>query len=428
MSKKEKNIEQLFQNRLSDYSQAPPPEIWVNIQSRMTAPNFIKKILTRFNVLIVISVALLISIFYVFNSNETKLAGLKTTKIPQNQMQAINSIDNKIAAPQQENTVKELRPTDLYQSIRPSFQSQHMQTSNTVVESVVSNLDGSKMWGNIPEILTKNEKSEKVKADFDVDAERGCVPLKVNLQNNSQNLDSCSWNIGDSVVLFENNPSYTFNNPGKYSVKIVGKNHGETYTYVKIIEVLPSPEVDFTVENSENLSVNESIQFSNLSSKNEKTEWDFGDGQSSTHNSPQHRYTKKGIYDVALKTTNVYGCFNTKKMYDVIVKDSKYLIKAPTAFSPNLNGENDGRYSENDKTNDVFHLFINRELRNYKLRIYSKSGILLFESQDKNIGWNGYYQHKPASFGVYVWECVGTYEDGQEFYDYGNITLINTDN
>jgi hypothetical protein len=52
----------------------------------------------------------------------------------------------------------------------------------------------------------------------------------------------------------------------------------------------------------------------------------------------------------------------------------------------------------------------------------------LFESTDINIGWNGYFKHKLAPFGVYVWECAGKYTDGREFYDYGNITLISQDN
>ncbi|MEL6845560.1 MAG: PKD domain-containing protein, partial [Bacteroidota bacterium] len=40
-------------------------------------------------------------------------------------------------------------------------------------------------------------------------------------------------------------------------------------------------------------------------------DWDFGDGNSSTLQNPQHTYAQPGVYDVGLITLNASGCPDT---------------------------------------------------------------------------------------------------------------------
>jgi hypothetical protein len=49
-----------------------------------------------------------------------------------------------------------------------------------------------------------------------------------------------------------------------------------------------------------------SVQFNNVSSNSALFEWDFGDGQSSNANSPQHTYAQAGLYPISLVVSN--GC------------------------------------------------------------------------------------------------------------------------
>lgn len=67
----------------------------------------------------------------------------------------------------------------------------------------------------------------------------------------------------------------------------------------------PNPDVDFTysVEGDQykyDFYVVSTIQFTNTSSASGNFTWDFGDGQTSTEVSPNHKYEKAGVYTVRL--------------------------------------------------------------------------------------------------------------------------------
>lgn len=59
------------------------------------------------------------------------------------------------------------------------------------------------------------------------------------------------------------------------------------------------PSVSFSASNKEPL-IDEEITFTNSTSNGESYVWDFGDGTSSTEQSPKHAYDKEGSYDVTL--------------------------------------------------------------------------------------------------------------------------------
>jgi len=60
----------------------------------------------------------------------------------------------------------------------------------------------------------------------------------------------------------------------------------------------------------------------------------------------------------------------------------------------------------------------------YVLRIFNRWGELVFESEDVDVGWNGYIKDKIASQGVYVWMAEGTFKNGKRFIKSGDVTLI----
>ena len=69
----------------------------------------------------------------------------------------------------------------------------------------------------------------------------------------------------------------------------------------------------------------------------------------------------------------------------------------PNAFTPN-----------NDGNNDVFEVYSSCFLENYNLKIFDRWGGILFETTDRNEGWNGITQGQELKNGVYVW--VLTYD------------------
>lgn len=58
---------------------------------------------------------------------------------------------------------------------------------------------------------------------------------------------------------------------------------------------------------SENSNGN-AVQFTNLSSGNTSSLWDFGDGTNDLTNSPQHTYTSNGTYEIQLTVFDANGC------------------------------------------------------------------------------------------------------------------------
>jgi len=58
------------------------------------------------------------------------------------------------------------------------------------------------------------------------------------------------------------------------------------------------------------------------------------------------------------------------------------------------------------------------------LRIYDRWGELVFESNSKNVGWNGTYKNNPVDPGVFVYYLDVICYDNQEFFKKGNITVI----
>jgi PKD repeat protein len=66
----------------------------------------------------------------------------------------------------------------------------------------------------------------------------------------------------------------------------------------------------------------------NFTNKSEGTafKWDFGDGSTSTDNSPSHTYSQSGEFDVTLIAFNANGCSDTLKKVKYI-KIKKPVIK-----------------------------------------------------------------------------------------------------
>ena len=69
-----------------------------------------------------------------------------------------------------------------------------------------------------------------------------------------------------------------------------------------------------------------------------------------------------------------------------------------------------------------------KELLEFEMLIYNRSGVLVFKTTDVAIGWDGYYKHKLLPQDVYVFIVRGRYNSGQPFQETGNVLLIIKDN
>ena len=170
-------------------------------------------------------------------------------------------------------------------------------------------------------------------AGFTANATNGCAPFVVEFTSQaSANTTGWEWSFpgGTPSSSTDENPTVTYNTAGVYNVTLTvsnsaGENELEEMDYI-VVGGLPT--VSF------NISVNGfMVDFNNNSTTPPNSggltySWDFGDGNSSTEENPQHTYMADGTYDVALTATNDCG--------SKTINGQVTVVSAPTAgFSAN---------------------------------------------------------------------------------------------
>ena len=100
-------------------------------------------------------------------------------------------------------------------------------------------------------------------------------------------------------------------------------------------------------------------------------------------------------------------------------------LRFATAFKPSQDGPTGGHIPDDlSLINTVFYPPIQQQIDGYHLRIFNRWGELMFESDDIDIGWDGYYREKLCQQDVYVWQVTGKYSNGKPYRQAGDITLL----
>ncbi len=270
----------------------------------------------------------------------------------------------------------------------------------------------------------KLRNSTKIPDIISASVTQGCCPLKVVFQAGDESIDNCRWSFGDGGYSDEKNPEWIFDVEGEYKVTLRKFNsNGSESVASCIITVNPKPVARFEIVDSNASAEDNRISFINYSTSGVKFRWDFGDGNYSSLFEPVHIYSQAGNYEVSLIVTSEEGCSDTLTVSNAFTGQGNF-IDFPNAFLPNLNGPIGGHYSSSvDDAASVFHP-VTSGVSEYQLRIFSKSGMLIFESNDISIGWDGYYKGQLCQSGVYIWKVRGNYINGEQFTKMGDLTLL----
>ena len=182
----------------------------------------------------------------------------------------------------------------------------------------IAKLYASNVCNDTFSTLPINVQRGTVLSSFSASRTSGCAPLTVDFFNLSFNYNSYAWcfdydtisNSCDTTTTVLVNPSWTFEEPGFYTVALfVNANCGRDTSYMNI-DVFPSPEVSFVAPPT--YCGNDTMAFINNS--NFPTGnilgylWTFGDGDSSLINNPTHEYDSSGSYQVILTAFGDNGC------------------------------------------------------------------------------------------------------------------------
>lgn len=225
---------------------------------------------------------------------------------------------------------------------------------------------------------------------------KGCVPFVFTPNNQSQQALTYTWNFGDGSPLVSGvNPTHTYTQIGVFVVKLIAQNGSCTDTLTDTVRVYQIPTVDFSA-NPTYIDISAggtaSVDFTNLSTPQVRTLWNFGDGNTSTAVNPTHIYTTGGRFTVSLTitdTTSACVVQTVKKEY--LFVDMRENIFVPTAFTPN-----------NDGVNDVFEVKASG-VEEITVQVYNRWGELVFE----NIGNIKFWEANNAPQGVYGYVVRG---------------------
>ena len=147
-------------------------------------------------------------------------------------------------------------------------------------------------------------------ADFTASPTSGNAPLLVRFTDTSDgNPDFWIWRFGDGTISNTKNPFHLYTAPGVYSVSLTVKNAAgsDTMTKTDYITVRALPVADFTA-NLTSGAAPLTVQFTDQSTGVPSSwAWVFGDGSTSTLQSPNHTYTTPGTYNVRLTVSNSAG-------------------------------------------------------------------------------------------------------------------------
>lgn len=144
-------------------------------------------------------------------------------------------------------------------------------------------------------------------ANIDVSTTNGCEPLEVIFDAAAtMNADSIYWEFdgGDPLSSNEDTATVLYHEAGSFDLLFIAMNENgsDTIFLENHISVDPQPHAEFST-NIDDLTV----VFFNLSEHYDDVYWDFGDGETSSSNSPEHSYDEIGVYDVELIATNSCG-------------------------------------------------------------------------------------------------------------------------
>lgn len=144
-----------------------------------------------------------------------------------------------------------------------------------------------------------------------------CHGTPVNFQDNSQIVNSTltnwNWNFGNGQSSSQQNPVYSYPQHGVWNVTLIVTGQGGcTDTISQSINIPPTPQANFLLPDSCGL-LNSFSDLSTIQNPGTITNWNwnFGNGQTSNLQNPQHQYTIPGPYNISLIVTSNEGCSDT---------------------------------------------------------------------------------------------------------------------
>ena len=247
-----------------------------------------------------------------------------------------------------------------------------------------------------------------------------CQPATITFNNLSIPIDETYdivWDFGDGNFGSGVSPTYTYEDPGIFSVAIEITSPIGCYTdtvFPNLIEVRPSPTAGFDYEPKNPTSFQPTVSFIDQSIEAQTWKWEFGGIVGSFEPEPVYTFPDTGLQVVTQIVTHASGCKDTAQaLIDVVPLVTYYL---PNAFTPNGDGLNEGFRGDGVMEGAI----------GFQMQIWNRYGELVFESSNPFEAWNGrkHNSGEESPQGVYVVVVQYTEPRGRQVQLKGYATLI----
>jgi len=172
----------------------------------------------------------------------------------------------------------------------------------------------------------------KPTADFSFTPNNVCASTAIQFTDNSTTTPGATvgwnWDFDDNTSSTLQNPSHVFKDTGVLNVQLTVTNNGCPDVISKPVKVLPPvSKFGYKVDCSDHLTVT----FSDSSLANAiygpiTYQWDFGDGTTSSLQSPSHTYSSLGTYTAALTVTNGPCSYSTSETVVLVNESADFTI------------------------------------------------------------------------------------------------------
>ncbi|MEO1713159.1 MAG: PKD domain-containing protein, partial [Bacteroidota bacterium] len=250
----------------------------------------------------------------------------------------------------------------------------------------------------------------------------GCELLSVSLGNNSVDGQTFLWTV-EGIGTFPVQDTTVVLPEGTYDVQLIAAYNDQcqdTLTLFDAIQVFQSPIANFTFDINLDEAILGDVQFFNLSEKANRYEWNFGDGNTSTEESPLHIYEQNRPLTAILfayqDNGGAFTCVDSLSME--IEPEWMTRFFAHNAFSPDYGPE-------------AVRFFkpVGIGIEDYEISVYSPYGTQVWYSKDLTDNqpsgeWDGTHLGQDLPQGTYSWIAFVTYLNGEKKTYKGNVTIL----
>ncbi len=233
------------------------------------------------------------------------------------------------------------------------------------------------------------------------------------------------WQFSDGQSSNEENPTLIFSTPGLITVILTAtdttgfasgsNNNGCVFVGLsQTITILEVPNASFIASPQEINGYSGEVTFVNTSINADSYNWNFGDGNFSTLESPIHQFVAgQTEYTVTLTAISINGCTDDTSI--IIRLTNPLVFWVPNTITP-----------DNDEHNqDFLPVFPDPGLvKEYKLLIFNRWGEIVFESNDIEVGWDGSYSGQNVQVGTYIWQIEFSDLESTNYIKNGHINVI----